>query len=102
MPFADRSFERVFASFFYGLLPLEDRGRFLKEARRVGGEVILLEPTRERVPSGRAEGWEERRLSDGSRYEIYRRYFTAETFAEELGGRILFAGRWMVMAKVGG
>src|SRR5215203_30516 len=102
MPFADDSFDRVFASFFYGLLPPEDRGRFLEEARRVGDELILVEPTPEWTPSGRAEGWEERRLSDGSRYEIYRRYFTAETFTEELGGRILFAGRWMVMATVGG
>jgi SAM-dependent methyltransferase len=102
MPFADHSFDRVFASFFYGLLPLEDRGRFLDEARRVGSEVILVEPTPEWVPSGRTEGWEERGLSDGSRYEIYRRYFTAETFARELDGRILFAGRWMVMAVVGG
>ena len=101
MPFMDRFFDRVFASFFYGLLPLEDRGRFLEEARRVGEELILVEPTPEWVPSGRAEGWEERGLSDGSRYEIYRRYFTAETFTEELDGRILFAGRWMVMAKVG-
>lgn len=101
MPFAERSFERVFASFFYGLLPHEDRGRFLEEARRVGDELILVEPTPEWAPSGRPEGWEERRLSDGSRYEIYRRYFTADAFAEELGGRILFAGRWMVMASVG-
>jgi Methyltransferase domain len=102
MPFADRSFDRVFASFFYGLLPLEDRGRFLEEVRRVGEELILLEPTPEWVSSGRAQGWEERRLSDGSRYQIYRRYFTAETFTEELDGRILFGGRWMVMATVGG
>jgi SAM-dependent methyltransferase len=101
MPFADDSFDRVFASFFYGLLPLEDRGRFLEEARRVGDELILVEPTPEWVPSGRAEGWEERGLSDGSRYEIYRRYFTANTFADELDGRLLFAGRWMVMATVG-
>jgi SAM-dependent methyltransferase len=101
MPFAEDSFDRVFASFFYGLLLLEDRGRFLEEARRVGQELILVEPTPAWVPSGRAEGWEERHLSDGSRYEIYRRYFTADRFAEELDGRILFAGRWMVMAKVG-
>lgn len=102
MPFAEHSFDRVFASFFYGLLPREDRERFLEEARRVGEELILVEPTPEWVPSGRTEGWEERGLSDGSRYEIYRRYFTADTFAEELDGRILFAGSWMVMAKVGG
>jgi ubiquinone/menaquinone biosynthesis C-methylase UbiE len=102
MPFSDHSFDRIFASFFYGLLPLEDRGRFLEEARRVGGELILVEPTPPWAPSGRTEGWEERHLSDGSRYEIYRRYFTADAFARELGGRILFAGRLMVMAKVGG
>ena len=102
MPFADHSFDRVFASFFYGLLPLEDRGRFLEEARRVGEELIVVEPTPEWARSGQAEGWEERGLSDGSRYEINRRYFTADTFAEELEGRILFAGRWMVMATIGG
>ena len=102
MPFAEDSFDRVFASFFYGLLPLEDRGGFLQEARRVGQELILVEPTPEWAPSGRAEGWEERHLSDGSLYEIYRRYFTADRFAEELDGRILFAGRWMVMATVSG
>ena len=67
----------------------------------MGDELILVEPTPEWVPSGRGEGWEERGLSDGSRYEIYRRYFTAEGFAEELDGRILFAGRSMVMATVG-
>src|SRR5918998_5526707 len=102
MPFMDRFFDRVFASFFYGLLALEDRGRFLEEARRVGEELILVEPTPEWAPSARAEGWEERHLSDGSQYEIYRRYFTADRFAGELDGRILFAGRWMVMAKVSG
>jgi SAM-dependent methyltransferase len=101
MPFAEDSFDRVFASFFYGLLPLEDRGRFLDEASRVGDELILVEPTPGWVPSGRAEGWQERRLSDGSRYEIYRRYFTADMLAEELDGRILFAGRLLVMARVG-
>ncbi len=29
---------------------------------------------------------------------MYRRYFTAEELAGELDGRILFAGRWVVMA----
>jgi len=102
MPFADCSFEWVFASFFYGLLPLADRGRFLSEARRVADELVLVEPTPEWEPSGRAQGWEQRGLSDGSRYEIYRRYFTAAALAEELDGRILFAGRWVVMVAVSG
>ena len=98
MAFADRSFDRVFASSFYGLLPRPDRRRFLAEARRVAEELILAEPTPEWGPGGRAEGWEERVLSDGSRYEIYRRYFTAGALTEELGGRTLFAGKWVVMA----
>jgi hypothetical protein len=68
----------------------------------VADALILVEPTPKWEPSGRAEGWEERCLSDGSRYEIYRRYFTAEALAEELDGRILFAGRWVVMVTVGG
>ena len=103
MPFADRSFERVFASFFYGLLPLPDRGRFLAGAQRVADQLIVVEPTPEWTPSGLADGWEKRVLSDGSRYEIYRTYFTAEALAGgELGGRIRFAGRWVVMVAVGG
>lgn len=102
MPFADRSFDRVFSSCFYGLLPLPDRERFLAEARRVADELVLIEPTPEWEPDDRAEGWENRVLSDGSRYEIYRRYFTAEALAAELGGRILFGGRWVAMAAVGG
>ncbi len=102
VPFADRSFDRVFASFFYGLLPLPDRERFLAEARRVADELVLIEPTPEWEPDGLTEGWENRVLPDGSRYEIYRRYFTAEALAAELGGRILFEGRWVAMAAVGG
>ena len=98
LPLADESFDRVFASSFYGLLRGTECGRFLDEARRVAGEIVLVEPTRKFSPTGRSEGWEERLLSDGSRYTIYRRYFTAEGLAEELDGRVLLAGRWVVMA----
>jgi ubiquinone/menaquinone biosynthesis C-methylase UbiE len=98
MPFADGSFDRVFASNFYGLLRDPERARFLDEVRRVAGELVLVEPTPDFSESGRSEGWEERVLLDGSRYTIYRRYFTAERLAKELSGRVLFAGRWFVMA----
>lgn len=101
MPFAGRSFDRVFASFFYGLLPPPDRDRFLDEARRVADELVLVEPTPEWEPDGRTEGWEQRILPDGSRYGIYRRYFTAEALAGEIDGHALFAGRWVVMATAG-
>ncbi len=98
MQLADGSFDLVFASNFYGLLREAERKRFLDEARRIAGEIVVVEPTSEFSPTGRSEGWEERVLSDDSCYTIYRRYFTAEGLAEELGGRVLLAGRWVVMA----
>jgi ubiquinone/menaquinone biosynthesis C-methylase UbiE len=97
MQFADGSFDLVFASNFYGLLREAERKRFLDESRRIAGEIVLVEPTQLFSQSARSEGWEERVLSDGSRYTIYRRYFTAEGLAEELGGRVLLAGKWVVM-----
>ena len=93
-PFANLSFERVFTSNVYGLLREPERASFLSEVRRVGRELVLGEPTLRFSPNGRPEGFEERVLSDGSRHEIYRRYFDAEGLAKELGGQILFAGEW--------
>jgi hypothetical protein len=40
---------------------------------------------------------QERVLKDGSRWHVYKRYFTAEALAEELGGgETVHAGRWFV------
>jgi SAM-dependent methyltransferase len=94
LPFADLSFERVFSSNVYGLLREPERASFLSEARRVASELVIGEPTLRFSPDGYPEGFEERVLSDGSRHEIYRRYFEAEGLAKELGGRVLFAGEW--------
>ena len=98
MQFVEGSFDLVFASNFYGLLREAERKRFLDEARRIAGEIVLVEPTPEFSSSAQSEGWEERVLSDGSRYTIYRRYFTAEELAEESGGRVLLARKWVAMA----
>jgi hypothetical protein len=47
-----------------------------------------------------AEEWQERMLSDGSRFEVYKRFFTGRGLAEELGGgEILFEGRWFVVVR---
>ncbi len=36
-------------------------------------------------------------LNDGSRWRVYKRFFTAEALASELGGgRVLHEGRWFV------
>jgi ubiquinone/menaquinone biosynthesis C-methylase UbiE len=97
LPFPDASFDRVFASNFYGLLLPEERTRYLAEARRVALELVLVEMTGP-LDGTKPEGWQQRTLSDGSQHRIYRRYFTAEDLAEELdGGRILFAGELFVM-----
>ena len=43
LPFDDGEFERVFTSHFYGHLLPEERERFLEEARRVGGELVVVD-----------------------------------------------------------
>ena len=98
LPFADDSFERVLTSFFYGHLEEDDRDAFLREARRVAGELVV-------VDSALHDGvepveWQERILNDGSRWQVYKRYFEPDSLAEELGGgRTLFAGRWFVAVQ---
>jgi ubiquinone/menaquinone biosynthesis C-methylase UbiE len=84
LPFEDGSFERVFSSFFYCHLPAGERERFLAEARRVAGElVVVASPLRDDRP---AESWQERELDDGSRWHVYKRFFTPDGLLDELGG----------------
>jgi ubiquinone/menaquinone biosynthesis C-methylase UbiE len=98
LPFADGSFERVFTGHFYGHLEEDERLLFLDEAHRVAPELVVvdaaLRPDRER------EAWQERILNDGSRWEVFKRYFTPDELATELGGgATLFAGRWFVAVR---
>ena len=96
LPFADGGFERVFTGSFYGHLLDGERERFLAEARRVGDELVVLDAARHE--DGAAEEWQERKLNDGSRHRVYKRFFTPDGLLEELGGgRVLHAGRWFVM-----
>lgn len=95
LPFRDRSFDRVFTAHFFGHLREEDRVRFLAEAARVGSELVVVDSAVQ--PGFPVEGWEERQLRDGSRYRIFKRHFTPEGLAEEVGGgTVLFAGRAFV------
>ncbi len=98
LPFADGVFERVFTSHFYGHLEELERGRFLAEARRVAPELVVVDaavrPDRDRVER------QERILNDGSRWQVYKRYFQPEELAAELGGgEVIFAGRWFVAVR---
>jgi demethylmenaquinone methyltransferase/2-methoxy-6-polyprenyl-1,4-benzoquinol methylase len=98
LPFEDGSFDRIFTAHFYGHLEGEDRERFLREARRVARELVVADSAlRDDVEP---EEQQERILNDGSRWEVYKRYFTAEGLAAELGGgEIVFAGHWFVAVR---
>jgi demethylmenaquinone methyltransferase/2-methoxy-6-polyprenyl-1,4-benzoquinol methylase len=98
LPFADGAFERLFTGHFYGHLEDGDRERFLAEARRVAGELVVVDSAlREGVlPEER----QERELKDGTRWQVYKRYFTAEALLEELGGgETLLAGTWFTAVR---
>ncbi len=96
LPFDDGEFDRVFTSHFYGHLLPGERERFLDEARRVAPELVVVDSAlREDV---QPEEHQERVLNDGSRHTVYKRFFSAEELAAELGGgRVLHAGRWFVV-----
>jgi ubiquinone/menaquinone biosynthesis C-methylase UbiE len=98
LPFPDSSFDRVLSGHFYGHLQAPERQRFLAEAYRVSSELVVVDAAlRNDV---KAEEWQERRLSDGSRYEVYKRFFTGRGLAEEIGGgEILFEGGWFVVVR---
>ena len=97
LPMRDHAVARFFAAHLYGLLQPEERGAFLLEARRVAREIVILDAGR---PFGvKAEEWQDRTLRDGGRYRIYRRHFDPGLLAEEIGGEVLFAGRFYVLAR---
>ncbi|HEY2220338.1 MAG TPA: class I SAM-dependent methyltransferase [Gaiellaceae bacterium] len=98
LPVPDQSFDRVFTAHFYGHLDGPDRERFLAEARRVAPELVVVDSSR--ASSEQDEARQERVLNDGSRWQVYKRWFSAEGLAAELGGgETLLAGRWFVAVR---
>jgi ubiquinone/menaquinone biosynthesis C-methylase UbiE len=95
---ADLAFDRVFTGHFYGHLPPSERLAFLAEARRVAGELVVVDSARRH--SIDAEQWQQRVLNDGSVHRVYKRYFAAGQLAGELGGETLLDGVWFVAARV--
>ena len=96
LPFDDGAFDRVFTANFYGHLVAGEREPFLAQARRVAGELVILDAALQ--PGGEGEQWQERKLNDGSRHRVYKRFFTPEGLLGEIGGgRVLHAGRWFVV-----
>jgi ubiquinone/menaquinone biosynthesis C-methylase UbiE len=98
LAFADKSFERVFTGHFYGHLEEAGRIRFLAEARRVARELVVADAAIR--PNHAQTEWQERSVSDGSTWPVYKRYFSPETLLEELGGgETLLAGAWFVVVS---
>jgi demethylmenaquinone methyltransferase/2-methoxy-6-polyprenyl-1,4-benzoquinol methylase len=98
LPFENNEFEGVFTSYFYCHLEETARERFLSEARRVARELVVVGS----VPGADdpVERYEERLLKDGSRWTVYKRVFTGEQLASELGGgEVLHEGRWFVVVR---
>jgi SAM-dependent methyltransferase len=98
LPFAKREFDRVFTSHFYGHLLLAEREAFVREARRVAPELVVVDSAIR--PDIEPEVWQERVLDDGSRHRVYKRYFDAAALADELGGgEVLHQGDWFVAVR---
>jgi ubiquinone/menaquinone biosynthesis C-methylase UbiE len=98
LPFDDASFDRVFTGHFYGHLEDAERETFLAEARRVARELVVVDSAR--TDDKPAEAMDERVLADGSRWEVYKRWFTGEQLADELGGGdVLHEGRYFVAVR---
>ncbi len=98
LPVGGRAFDRVFTGHFYGHLPAAERRAFLAEARRVAGELVIVDSALQ--PRIDPEQWQERVLNDGSRHRVYKRYFAPGQLAAELGGEPLLDGTWFAAAKV--
>jgi len=98
IPFQDGDFDRVFTSYFYCHLEEDERTRFLDEARRVAPELVVVGSVHEQGAD--AKRWEERVLRDGSRWTVFKRVFTGDELAAELGGgEVLHEGQWFVVVR---
>jgi hypothetical protein len=75
-----------------------ERGVFLAQARRVAEELVVVDSAlREEVDPVEMQ---ERMLGDGSRWQVYKRYFRPDELSAELGGgKTLFAGSWFVVVQ---
>ena len=79
---------------------LGNSDRYLRYAARGLGRPELVIVDSASRPDRPDETWEERVLNDGSRHDVYKRRFTAEALAGELGGgETLHAGPWFVAVR---
>lgn len=98
LPFPDGTFERLTTAHFYGHLEPEQQTAFLREARRVACEVVVIDSATR--PGEPLEQRQERVLRDGTRHRVLKRFFTADALAAEVGAReVLHESRWFVAVR---
>jgi demethylmenaquinone methyltransferase/2-methoxy-6-polyprenyl-1,4-benzoquinol methylase len=96
LPFPDASFDRLFTGHFYGHLEPADREAFVAEARRVATQIVVADAARR--PGHEPDEWQQRPISDGISYPVFKRFFLPDQLVDELGGGdVLFAGDWFVV-----
>src|SRR4029079_6344853 len=96
LPFPDGGVARVFTSYFYCHLEETERTRFLAEARRLAPELVVVGSVHQQ--GDEATRWEERVRKDGWGWTVFKRVFTGEELAAELGGgEVLHEGQWFVV-----
>jgi SAM-dependent methyltransferase len=99
LPFEDDSFDLAVAAHIYCHLETEDlRQEFVAEALRVAPRLIVI--VQAWRPGLDEETWEERLLSDGSRHRVFKRYYTGERLAAELGGEVALETSSFIAANV--
>jgi ubiquinone/menaquinone biosynthesis C-methylase UbiE len=97
LPFPDAEFDLVFTANFYGLLRPRERIAFLAEARRVATELVVLDLRSD--GEEHVEGTERREVA-GTAYSIFRRRFTPDSLRAELGGQLIYTGRYFLVLRV--
>ena len=87
LPFEDGSFDLALAAHIYCHLEAQkEREEFVAEALRVAPRLVVIAQAWQ--PGLPEDTWEERPLRDGSVHHVFKRYFTPERLAGELGGEV--------------
>ena len=99
LPFADGSFDRVLSGHFYGHLDETATGHLPRRgATRRARSSCSSTP---RAVTRTSRQWAPRVLADGSRWEVYKRWFDAGRARRRArwSGDVLHAGDWFVVVR---